>query len=107
MIHDFSIIGAGVAGMTAALTLAKSGRSVALFESSDKIGPLLRGFAPKGFFFDTGFHYAGGLGDGEILDIFFKYLGLSGHIRKEPFDPNGFDLIRFPDIGFEFPFPYK
>jgi all-trans-retinol 13,14-reductase len=106
MIYDFAIIGAGAAGMTAAITLAKLGRSVALIEASNQIGPLLRGFKRKGVFFDTGFHYSGGLGDGEILDIFFRYLGLSSHLEKEPFDPNGFDLIRFPDIGFEFLFPY-
>ncbi|MEW5908461.1 MAG: NAD(P)/FAD-dependent oxidoreductase [Thermodesulfobacteriota bacterium] len=106
MIYDYAVIGAGAAGMTSALVLAKHGRSVALIESSGQIGPLLRGFKRKGVFFDTGFHYTGGLGDGEILDIFFRYLGLSNHLQKEPFDPNGFDLFRFPNIDFEFLFPY-
>jgi len=104
--YDFSVIGAGAAGMTAAVILAKHGLSVALVEASPKIGPLLRGFERKGIYFDTGFHFAGGLGDGGILDIFFRYLGISDKIQRAPFDPEGFDLFRFSPSEGDFLFPY-
>jgi all-trans-retinol 13,14-reductase len=106
MKYDYVIIGAGVSGMTAALILAKDGFDVALVEKSRKTAPLIRGFRRNGTYFDTGFHHTGSLGNNEILDILFHYLGLSDRLEKEPFDPDGFDLLRCGQTGFEFRFPY-
>ncbi|MBA4418847.1 MAG: NAD(P)/FAD-dependent oxidoreductase [Syntrophus sp. (in: bacteria)] len=106
MKYDCLIIGGGVSGLTAALVMAKNGYHTALLESSRKTAPTIRGFKRQGLFFDTGFHYTGGLSDGEPLDIFFQYLGLSGKIEKYPFDENGFDTFRCLEPNFEFPFPY-
>ena len=106
MKYDYVIIGGGVAGMTAAIILAKNGFDVALVEKSKKTAPLIRGFTRKGVYFDTGFHHTGGLGDGEVLDTLFHYLGLAGGIQKIPFDPDGFDLLQCRDANFDFRFPY-
>ncbi len=106
MRYDFAVIGAGASGMTAAVTLAKNGYAVALIEASGRVGPVLRGFRRKGLYFDTGFHFAGGMGDGDILDVFFRYLGIHDKIQKIPYDPEGFDLIRFPRTQETFLFPY-
>jgi all-trans-retinol 13,14-reductase len=106
MKYDYVIIGSGVAGMTAAVILAKNGFGVALVEKSKKTAPLIRGFTRKGIYFDTGFHHTGSLGDGEILDTYFHYLGLANKIQKISFDPDGFDLLLCLDTGFEFRFPY-
>ena len=106
MKYDYVIIGGGVAGMTAAIILAKNGFDVALVEKSKKTAPLIRGFTRKGVYFDTGFHHTGGLGDGEVLDTLFRYLGLAGGIQKIPFDPDGFDLMLCLDADFDFRFPY-
>ena len=76
MNYDYVIIGGGVSGMTSALILAKQGFSVALVEKSRQLAPTIRGFTRQGLFFDTGFHYTGGLGTGEPVDLFFRYLGL-------------------------------
>jgi all-trans-retinol 13,14-reductase len=105
MKYDYIVIGAGVSGLTSAVILAKNGFRVALVEKSGKTGPLLRGFSKKGIFFDTGFHYAGNIGKGEIGDIFFRYLGFSDRLKKVPSNPECFDLIRFPDLQFEYRFP--
>lgn len=94
MNYDYLVIGAGASGMTSALLLAKEGYRVALIEQSSRLAPLLRGFSRRGVYFDTGFHYSGGLGRGEILDLFFRYLGLSGSLRTTPFDFEGFDVVR-------------
>jgi len=106
MKYDYVIIGGGVAGMTAAIILAKNGYGVALVEKSEKTAPLIRGFTRRGIYFDTGFHHTGGLGDGEVLDILFHYLGLAERIRKIPLDPDCFDLLCCLDAGFDFRFPY-
>jgi all-trans-retinol 13,14-reductase len=106
MKYDYVVIGAGASGMTTAIILAKNGFDVALVEKSKKTAPLIRGFVRNGVYFDTGFHHTGSLGKNEILDILFHYLGLSDRLEKEPFDPEGFDLLRCMQTGFEFRFPY-
>ena len=106
MNYDYVVIGAGVSGMTTAIILAKNGFDVALVEKSKKTAPLIRGFTRNGIYFDTGFHHTGSLGKNEILDILFHYLGLSDRLEKEPYNPDGFDLFRCMQPGFEFRFPY-
>ncbi len=94
MSYDWLVIGGGASGLTAAVILAQEGYRVALVEKSPCLAPLLRGFRRGDFHFDTGFHYSGGLGRGEILDLFFRYLGLSERLRATPFDLSGFDRVR-------------
>ena len=106
MKYDFVVIGAGVSGLSSAIILAQNGYHVALVEKARKTAPLIRGFTRNGVYFDTGFHYTGSLGDGEILDAMFHYLGLSDRLEKVPSDPDCFDLIRCCDEGFELRFPY-
>ena len=48
------IVGAGVAGLTAAAYLARENYSVLLLDKNDRIGGLLHTFEKDGFFFDTG-----------------------------------------------------
>lgn len=105
MKYDFAVIGAGVSGITSALTLARHGRSVALLEKASRTAPLLRGFSRQGVQFDTGFHYTGGLAPGEPLDLFLRYLGVADKVESFPFDPEGFDLFQCEDPSFEFRIP--
>ena len=105
MKYDCAVVGGGVSGMTAALIMAGRGYRTALVEASPKTAPTIRGFKRRGFFFDTGFHYTGGLNEGEPLDIFFRFLGLAGKIEKYPLDEEGFDTFRCLNPSFEFRFP--
>jgi all-trans-retinol 13,14-reductase len=105
MKYDYVVIGAGISGLASAIILAKNNRSVVLVEKSVRTGPLLRGFRRNGILFDTGFHHAGGIGNGEAGDIFFRYLGLSDRLKKVPGNPDCFDIVRFPNPDFEFRFP--
>lgn len=105
MKRDFVVIGAGVSGMTAALVMARNGYRVTLLEKAAHTAPLLRGFSRGGVHFDTGFHYTGGMGRGEPLDRFLRYLGLSGRLKSFPFREGGFDVLRSRKEGFEFHFP--
>lgn len=102
---DCVVIGAGVSGLTTAIILAQNGQNVALVEQAPKTAPLLRGFQRGGVWFDTGFHYAGGLGRGEILDRFCRYLGLADELEPVPFAAEAFDRCRGEE-GDDFHFPW-
>ena len=106
MTYDYAVIGAGMSGLTTSLILAKHGFRVALVEKAARVAPLVRGFSRKGAFFDTGFHYTGGLEEHGILETFFKYLGIDSRLQREPYDEAGFDVFRCGRTGFVFPFPY-
>ena len=55
--YDVVVIGAGLAGMTAANTLARAGRSVLLLEQHYKLGGLATWFRrPGGHIFDVSLH---------------------------------------------------
>ncbi|MFW5488893.1 MAG: phytoene desaturase family protein [Desulfovibrio sp.] len=104
MKYDFVIIGAGVSGMTSALLLAKHEHRVALVEQFRHPAPTLRGFFRQGVYFDTGLHYTGSFAPGEILDVYFRYLGMTG-IERESYNPDGFDRLLFLNNGQEFNLP--
>ncbi len=77
MIYDNIVIGSGISGLTMAMILAMNGESVLILEKSDKIGGLLGGFYRNGIYFDTGFHFAGGLAENEFFRQALDVLGLS------------------------------
>jgi all-trans-retinol 13,14-reductase len=106
MKYDCLIIGGGVSGMTSAIIMAKNGYRTAIIEKSHTIGPTIRGFVRDGIFFDSGFHYTGGLNEGEPFNIFLRYLRLSDRIETEPFMEDGFDAFQCLKPDFEFLFPY-
>lgn len=81
---DYMVIGAGVSGMASALILARQGFRVLLVERAPQPAPLLRGFKRQGLQFDSGFHYAGGLGKGQVLSAYLEHLGVAEHLELEP-----------------------
>ena len=103
--EHFVIIGAGISGMTSALLLARHGHRVTLVEKFPKPAPTLRGFTRHGVSFDTGLHYLGSWGPGEILDTYFNYLGLT-NLERAPYDAHGFDRMRFLNDAREFDLPF-
>ncbi len=56
MPHDHTILGAGLAGLSAGYTLAKGGRSVHLLEKEEYVGGLAASFEKDGYTFDLGPH---------------------------------------------------
>jgi all-trans-retinol 13,14-reductase len=102
-----AVIGAGVAGMSAALILARRGFSTLLIEAGPRLAPVLRGFKRKGVLYDTGFHYAGCLNPGATMDAYFRYLGLAPRLRlAEPLSGLS-DFFRYEDFTCEFPYDYS
>jgi len=106
MNFDVGVIGAGVAGMTAALILAKRGYAVALVEAAPRVAPVLRGFKRKGVGYDTGFHYGGCLDAGQSLDNYFRYLGLAPELELAAPRAGLIDTFRAPGFSCDFPYGY-
>lgn len=99
------VIGGGIAGMSAALLLARQGLDVTLVEKAPSLAPLVRGFRRKGIHFDTGFHHTGYLAQGEVLDRAFRLMGVSG-LESFPLGENGNQRVVVeggPATGYPFP----
>lgn len=76
MKYDVIIIGSGLGGLECAHILSQAGRSVLLLEQGIQAGGCLLSYRRHGMTFDTGFHYVGGLDEGQSLHSAFRHLGL-------------------------------
>lgn len=101
--YDVVIIGSGLGGLVSAVILAKEGYSVCVLEKNNQYGGNLQTFVRDKTIFDTGIHYIGGLGKGQNLNQYFKYIGIMDHLNLKQLDENGFDIISFDDDKIEYP----
>ena len=76
MQYDVVIIGGGLGGLECGYLLSKKGLSVCVIEKNARAGGCLQNFTRNGLIFDTGFHYVGGLAEGQPLNRIFDYFGL-------------------------------
>lgn len=77
MKYDVIVIGAGLGGLECGYILSRAGRRVLVLERDAQPGGCLQSYRRGGLSFDTGFHYVGGVGEGESLHTVFRYLGLA------------------------------
>ncbi len=84
--YDDIVVGAGTAGLTAALLLARFGRSVLLVDRAPAPGGGLRRFRRDGVFFDTGFHFTGSVRPGELFDHLLAQLGVRDELSLALYD---------------------
>jgi all-trans-retinol 13,14-reductase len=103
MKYDAVIIGSGLGGLQCAYILAKEGYNVCVLEKNPVAGGCLQTFRRHSTVFDTGMHYIGSMDDGQILNRFFRYFGLTGKLRLKRMDENGYDAVRFRDGEYLFP----
>lgn len=87
------VIGSGLGGLSCGVILAKNGYDVTVLEQGAQAGGCLQCFRRDGATFDTGMHYTGSLGDGEVLQTIMRYLGIYGDITFSRLDPDGYDII--------------
>lgn len=101
MKHDVIIIGSGFGGLACALLLAQAGRSVLVLERHWQPGGCLQSFTRRGHAFDTGYHYVGGLAEGQPMHDVFTRLGLM-QLPWHRLDVAGFDRVTIGGRTFMF-----
>ncbi len=99
--YDVIVIGAGLGGLECAYMLQKVGKNVLVLEADALIGGCLQTFRRAGHLFDTGFHYVGGLDEGQMLWRLFKYFGLM-ELPWRRMDNDCFDQVILPSGAFPF-----
>lgn len=101
MKYDVIIIGSGLGGLECGYILARHGRRVLLLEQGAQPGGCLQSYRRREQAFDTGFHYVGGLGEGQSLHAAFDYLGLL-NLPWRRLDAEGFDRVTIGEETFVF-----
>ncbi|MDD3867133.1 MAG: FAD-dependent oxidoreductase [Eubacteriales bacterium] len=81
MRHDAIVVGGGVAGLTAAAYLCRSGHQVLLCEQNEKTGGLVTSFSDRGFTFDAGIRAFENCG---ILLPMLRQLGIDLELQSSP-----------------------
>ena len=107
MKYDVIIIGSGLGGLQCGYVLSKHGYKVAIFEKNAQFGGCLQVFKRKGYTFDTGMHYIGGLGEGEILHKLFNYYGLFKDVQLAQLNQDCYDRITIQDMEFPYAMGYE
>jgi all-trans-retinol 13,14-reductase len=97
------VIGSGMGGLTAGILLAMKGWEVTVLEQHTRAGGFLHRFFRRGVGYDTGFHYVGGAEPDQLFGRAMKHLGVYDDVTWHPLDPDGFDVLRFPDLEFRVP----
>lgn len=92
MLYDVVIIGSGFGGLACGRLLSQAGLHVVVLERHWQPGGCLQSYKRHGLTFDTGFHYVGGLAEGQKLHAVFSQLGLMA-LPWHRLDADGFDRI--------------
>lgn len=101
MTSDIIIIGGGLGGLECALLLAQQGRTVTVLEREVQPGGAMQSYRRKGMEWDTGFHYVGGIGEGQPLHEPFRRLGLLD-LPWVRLDEDCFDRIHIGGRSYDF-----
>ena len=79
--YDTIVVGGGIAGLTSAVYLSRSGQKVILFEKNKECGGLVNTFSRDGFYFDAGVR---ALIDAGVIFPMLKDLGIEIEFVKSP-----------------------
>ncbi len=96
--YDIVIIGGGLGGLECGVILSKEGYNVCVLEQGAVIGGCLQTFHRRGVALDTGIHYVGSMGEGQIMRQYFKYFGIWDDLKVTPMDSD-FDIINLAGVG--------
>jgi all-trans-retinol 13,14-reductase len=98
---DAVIIGGGLGGLLCGNILSKEGLNVCIIDKNHKLGGSLQTFGRKGCIFNTGLNYTESLDEGQVLNRYFRYFGLLDKLKLQRLDPEGFEVISFPDMHYK------
>lgn len=97
--YDVIILGSGLGGLECGYILSKRGFNVCILEKNAQIGGCLQTFKRGDTLFDTGFHYVGGLDEGQFLNRLFRYFDLLD-LPWHKMDEDGFAEVVVRDESF-------
>ncbi|XP_065894452.1 all-trans-retinol 13,14-reductase-like [Dysidea avara] len=86
---DAIVIGSGIGGLTVAAILSRAGKRVLVLEQRDQAGGCCHTFIRKGYEFDIGIHYVGGMSNSNpsVSKVLLDQIS-DGQIRWEELDKN-------------------
>ena len=106
MKYDIIIIGSGLGGLECGYILSKKGYNVCILEQNAQLGGCLQTFKRGNAVFDTGFHYVGGLDEGQFLNRLFTYFNLMD-LPWHKMDENAFAEVIMNDNSYMFASGYE
>ncbi len=65
-------------------------------------GDVFRHSDAKTAYFDTGMHYIGSMDEGQVLNNFFRYFGLTDRLKLKRMDEDGYDIVKYNDREYKF-----
>lgn len=99
---DIVIAGSGLGGLICGNILSKEGMKVCILEKNNQIGGCLQTFKRNNVVFDTGVHYIGSLGEGQITNRYFRYLGIFNKLKLKELDKDAFEIIDYGGKEYRF-----
>lgn len=100
---DTVVIGSGVGGLTAAVSLARTGERVLVLEQHDVPGGWCHSFTIGGHRFSPGVHYLGELGEGGRTRRILEGLEVAGDLEMLELNPDGYDHALIAGTRFDIP----
>lgn len=108
---DYLVLGSGLAGLSFAALMAKSGKKVKVIEAHEFPGgyghTFEMGKKESRYRFNAQLHYVWNCGEGDTVNLFLKKLGLEQEVTFERYDPEGFDHMRIPGYALDIPNDYE
>ena len=96
------IIGSGLGGLSCGVVLARNGYDVTILEQCAQAGGCLQCFTRRGVCFETGMHFIGSAGEGEVLNRLLSWLGVMDDIELSRLDTTGYNEVLLQGQRFRF-----
>lgn len=100
--YDIIIVGSGLGGLECGAILSKEGFNVCVLEKNELFGGCFQTYTRRGRLLDTGIHYVGSLGDGQIMNQYFRYFGIMDKLDIRRLDEDCFDRILYDGKSYDF-----
>jgi len=105
--YDIAIIGSGLGGLSCGVILSKEGFKVCIIEQHSVVGGCLQSFKRNNTIFDTGIHYIGSMGKGQIMRQFMRYYGVDDKIKTMSVDSDAYETICIDSEQYQLPIGAK